>query len=285
MITKVSNQYADIAIVLPVYKERITFFEQISLEQGKKILSNYQFIFAVPEKLNVKCYDVREEDIVERFNDEYFASIPGYNRLLLSTEFYKRFSKYKHILIYQLDCFVFEDRLLEWCQKGYDFIGAPFVREEAGRIEVFSVGNGGLSLRNIAAHLRVLNSFSLIKPPLEFIETYEYPTSRRYYPLIPFMLMSDFIFRNNTHHYFNYTRDNEDHFWGEYVNENFDWYKVPNPEEALGFAFEVAPRALYELNQNQLPFGCHAWWKYDLDFWQPHIEKFGFSISKETTQT
>ena len=28
------------------------------------------------------------------------------------------------MLIYQLDCYLFEDKIDEWCNKGYDYIGA-----------------------------------------------------------------------------------------------------------------------------------------------------------------
>lgn len=273
-------EYKDIAIVIPIYKEELSHFEQIALDQGKKVLSNYQFIFVVPKKLDVAGYDLRKKDKVIRFDDEFFRSVLTYNRLLLSLNFFERLVQYQYILIYQLDCFVFEDRLLEWCNRGYDYVGAPFVKKSEKGVEIFSVGNGGFSIRNITAHIRALKSFSLIKKPIEFVRTYPYPTSRRYYPIFPFQVFIDFIFRNNTHHCFNYTKDNEDHFWGEYVDRNFDWYKVPKPEEALAFAFEVAPRQLYRMNNNQLPFGCHAWWKYDLDFWRPYIEKYGYSLTE-----
>lgn len=52
--------------------------------------------------------------------------------------------------------------------------------------------------------------------------------------------------------------------------ENMKLY-VPSPIEASAFAFERSPRYLYELNNNTLPFGCHAWEKYDMDFWLKFI--------------
>lgn len=47
---------------------------------------------------------------------------------MLSAEFYDRFAAYEYVLIYQLDAFVFADRLAEFCQMGYDYIGAPVRR-------------------------------------------------------------------------------------------------------------------------------------------------------------
>ena len=31
------------------------------------------------------------------------------------------------MLIYQLDAYVFKDELLNWANKGYDYIGAPWL--------------------------------------------------------------------------------------------------------------------------------------------------------------
>jgi len=42
-------------------------------------------------------------------------------------------------------------------------------------------------------------------------------------------------------------------------------------EEGLRFAFEGAPRMCFELNQQKLPFGCHAWAKFDRSFWEPYL--------------
>ncbi|HMC84001.1 MAG TPA: DUF5672 family protein, partial [Chitinophagaceae bacterium] len=70
----------------------------------------------------------------------------------------------------------------------------------------------------------------------------------------------------------------EDQFWGLSLSKKFEWFKVPDYKTAAAFAFEMQPHRLYILNNNQLPFGCHAWWKYDLDFWKPHIEKFGYRL-------
>lgn len=44
---------------------------------------------------------------------------------MLEADFYRRFGKYKYMLIYQLDAFVFSDKLLDFCEMGYDYIGAP----------------------------------------------------------------------------------------------------------------------------------------------------------------
>ena len=55
-------------------------------------------------------------------DDKYFNSafVKAYKDTL-----YSRFEKYEYMLIYQLDAFVFSDRLMEFVEAGYDYIGAP----------------------------------------------------------------------------------------------------------------------------------------------------------------
>jgi hypothetical protein len=60
----------------------------------------------------------------------------------------------------------------------------------------------------------------------------------------------------------------------------FHEFSVAPVEKAIGFSFEKLPQKLYNLNHNNLPFGCHAWFKYDFDFWEPFIIKFGYEFSK-----
>lgn len=65
--------------------------------------------------------------------------------------------------------------------------------------------------------------------------------------------------------------ENEDYFWSDEAVKFYPHFHIPTVEKALGFAFEVAPRMCYEMNQLQLPFGCHAWPRYDRSFWEPFL--------------
>jgi hypothetical protein len=47
--------------------------------------------------------------------------------------------------------------------------------------------------------------------------------------------------------------------------------KLPNWKEGLSFAFEKNPQISYSLLEDSLPFGCHAWEKYNPSFWQKFI--------------
>jgi hypothetical protein len=66
---------------------------------------------------------------------------------------------------------------------------------------------------------------------------------------------------------------NEDEFWSDAAQTYYPEFKVASFETGLHFAFEVAPKLCFELNHRTLPFGCHAWHKYDRDFWEPYVLK------------
>ncbi len=84
--------------------------------------------------------------------------------------------------------------------------------------------------------------------------------------------------RNNTFFLCNNYAANEDGYWGLLIGKKFSWFKVAPPDDAMKFSFEVQPKRFFEENLRKLPFGCHAWIKYDFDFWKSHIESFGYKL-------
>jgi hypothetical protein len=252
-----------VAIVIPIYKQHLLPFEDISLKQCLKVLGNYPVYLAVPESLNVSAYRKYSSRLeVTAFNDDYFKGIEGYNHLMLSREFYRRFKSYKFILIYQLDSFVFKDELIHWCSQNYDYIGAPFVdstwnvslatnmsktriRKYArflfGQVNL-TIGNGGFSLRKVSKLRAMLWLFRKVTEKIDY---------------------------------------NEDLFWSFYIPGRMPFYKIPALEASLKFAFETNPKKCLELNNKQLPFGCHGWEKNDLEFWAPVLKEYGYDIKKD----
>jgi hypothetical protein len=207
-----------------------------------------------------------------------FTSVDGYNTLMLSREFYLRFASYEYILTYQLDAFIFYDNLSYWCDLGYSYVGAPWFEgflPKDKKAHLWKVGNGGFTLRKIADCLRVLNTYSILIPWRQMLDEYwagRLVGLKSYYALTRSLLIG-----NNTHwrfnDYANYRhRHQEDYFWGVLSSEKFDWFRVPSAQEALQFSFEVEPKRMYELNNFQLPMGCHAWEKYDRPFWETFID-------------
>lgn len=225
------------AVVIPTYKKELSELEKISLAQAEKIFEKHDRLFVMPYSLDAPYIAGGMGEI--RFEDSRFESIQAYNELLMDERFYKKFTGYEYILIYQLDAFVFEDRLEHFCGLGYDYIGAPWLAGAQhvldGKTYIMRVGNGGFSLRNVKKCMGLIRK-------------------KRH-------LFSGKI--------------NEDQF---FALGGLDGFKVAPIETALEFAIEREVKKCIEMNGNRLPFGCHAWEKHDLKFWKQYIEAHGYKV-------
>ena len=224
-------------------------FEKISLKQGLHVLGNYSFCLLAPHSMDVGSYMKYHNFQVERFSDSFFISKKAYSELMLCPELYHRFEKYKYMLVFQLDVFVFADRLKEFCDKGYDYVGAPVPRvSPIWRNIGVSVGNGGFSLRRISSVLRVLAKKK------EIFKLYPKVWDENY-----LQIWEDVFFA----------------FCSTISDLNF---KIPKAWEALEFAVENDVRHVYKNMPGKLPFGCHAWWITNYWHWKPIIENFGYLL-------
>lgn len=266
-----------IAVVIPVYRDP-SADELISIHRCFQVLSNYNILLVYPEGYNTLlyqklCTDYGVEINRIKFNAKFFESIAGYNRLLLSEMFYSRFINYDYLLIYQPDAFVFEDRLWEWCEKGYDYIGAPIIGncvDNDFHLEIMRVGNGGFSLRRVQAYLDYFSGKKNVIP-INGIADRINLKSKLYTRWLVWLLMV-FGWHNKPKSYATQWKYNEDDFWScALVGTNYEMSK-PTPREAMSFAFEKFPKELFEITK-ELPFGCHAWKKYQYDlFWKKYIK-------------
>jgi len=262
-------------IIIPIYKEIPDRDDLISLNQVFHVLGNHKITFIHPKSLLLDAYKNFAAHFLS-FDDQYFQNIFGYNQLMLSLEFYKSFSE-KYILIYQTDCFVFKEDLLKWCEKDYDYIGAPWIRS-AENIPLFklifdktiaklksvvnfkgngkwqkdksllynNVGNGGLSLRKREKFIEVLEKIP------EVTKIYLNPkNSGQFYA--------------------------EDVFFSIEPERNGIIFSKPNYKEACLFSIENKQEKAMNINKGKLPFGCHRWNK-EKDFWRPYFSEAGYSI-------
>ena len=276
-----------VCVVIPVYKalNRLSRNEQLSWQQCLRILRSRTIYLACPPTLITEDYiaAAAKQGVVCKatlFAPKYFSSIDGYNRLMLSRQFYSRFAQYDYLLLYQLDAFIFRDELTQWCNMGYSYVGAPWFDKYVSlddSANLWAVGNGGFALRRVADCLRVLNTVAVARSWAEVIQNHSphHPPNlvRRAYLTARYLLCS-----NNTHwlgnDFYRYRKfHQEDYFWGVVCSEKFSWYKVPTPQKALAFAFESAPSRMYVFNHQQLPMGCHAWEKHEPEFWLPFINQ------------
>jgi hypothetical protein len=265
-----------VAVVVPGYKRtQFTADEEISFRHLEHFLSRYDKFLAVPASLEIE----RPGFQLQRFDDSYFGSAMTYNKLMLSPHFYQAFAQYRYILIYHLDALVFSDRLSDWCATEWDYIGAPWLPcSDSPWVGTSRVGNGGFSLRKVSSFLRVLSSDAYWIDPARYWESIALGKSWYSRGLHLPRKWCKHIRRFN-----GVKREvelwplrpdgskNEDHFWSDRATHYDAQFKVAPFRTGLQFAFEVAPRQCYELNERTLPFGCHAWSRYDRSFWEPHL--------------
>lgn len=250
------NKIADCIVVIPIYKTQLSSYEKISLKQGLRILKNYCVKFIAPTTLDTSWYEKYDIDI-KRFPDHFFAGISGYNKLMLSKLFYESFLQYDYLLVYQLDGFVFEDNLEYFISLNYDYIGAPWLNglyvfkynfrgkyklkkifPWFNKVDKVFVGNGGVSLRRIDAFLYMLDH------------------------------CKEIITWNS----------NEDVFFSLLGIRYPELFRVASLEDALKFSFETTVKDCFKKNDCQIPMFCHAWEKWDIDFWRPYFKQFGYDI-------
>lgn len=263
-----------VAVVVPLAnRSNFTEDEKISIRHLTRYLASYDRYLIMPETLEINIEGFKEK----RFQSNYFGSVEANRRLVFAKEFYEAFNDYSFVLIYHLDALVFSDQLTEWCRKGYDYIAPPWVQHKDapywGNSEYEGkVGNGGFSLRKTESFLKVITSNKLAQSPFSAVASaIRYGTSvRKYSALLKLFLYFHPRYngvRNEMESYF----QNEDHFWANRAAHYYPGFKVAPIEEAIKFAFECVPRYSFELNGRRLPFGCHAWNKYERDFWEPFL--------------
>ena len=184
------------------------------------------------------------------------------------------------MLVHQTDAIVFRDEFLEWCDKGYDYIGAPWFAGDTVSDDnaLVGVGNGGLSLRRISSFTAVLEDGELSG---DLTHLYRIPAHFGLRNLSLLKLLMHLSKRGLRLPYrrlfllffFTHRHPNEDLFWGAFARLFSPDFKTPSCEEALAFSIEVNPRRCYRMLKGNLPFGCHAWAKWDRQFWEEMLKR------------
>mgnify|MGYP001173752247 FL=1 len=79
----------------------------------------------------------------------------SYSALLKMPTIYENFTNWSHILIYQTDALIM--RKIDDVYFDFDYIGSPW--SESNQFTKYNAGNGGFSLRNVKASIRVCEKF------------------------------------------------------------------------------------------------------------------------------
>jgi len=169
---RVEPRLSHTAIVVPIYRERLPQDEAYALGRSLPLVAQRPVYFLAPAGLDLSWYSTQwPTATVRRYPDEYFASIRGYNLLLLSPEFYRGFDQHEFLLVLQTDAILLSDELDHWAGQPYDYVGAlwpqgieidvktdRFAGDLHQRVRA-KVGNGGLSVRRIRKCIALLQEF------------------------------------------------------------------------------------------------------------------------------
>ena len=242
------------AIVVPIYKNELNPFEEISLRQLRRVLFEHPIVIIKPNTLTLKNGCFNFEFDIKNFDDHFFQSTATYTELMLNIDFYKEFKRYENILIYQTDAFVFSDRLKEFEDLDRDYIGAPSPKYYWGYL-INQVGNGGFSLRKVKSCMK------LLEHKKEILNKAKQELSSDFY--------SQLI-------------ENEDQFFAYASQDDRYGFCSANIDEAERFSVEFNINDAYGRVRSRLPFGTHRWYKENFDFWWPIIKSFGYSASERS---
>ena len=260
------------AIVVPIYRkiEALSTKETYLIKQVEKVFNSRPLFFASPKSL---CNELKEHHSFKTicFADEFFRDKLTYSKLLCTKEFYESFTDFDYIQVIQTDCWVFEDRLDYFLSCGFDYIGAPWMKngfEGKPQPEIWKVGNGGFSLRKVQTFLSIIEAIKKGKrgriPVFKDLRTGI------------FGKLKNKGIRNNLKHYIK-NPPGEDIFWSIYVPAVFSEkeFRIADHRTASSYSFEVLPQFLFEeITSGELPMGCHAWESNDPSFWSKHIGSF-----------
>ena len=163
-------------IVVPFHKSVPSADEENSLKNTLQVMSSWDVVLILPLGISASWYRsfMKKNNFefrIEILEEGFMGSIEKYNQMCFTPLFYEKFEQYECLLIAHLDAWIFKDVLADWIAKGFDYLGAPLflskrklflqsIRPDDTVARIYSRmlpfgGNGGLSLRNVAAHLRV----------------------------------------------------------------------------------------------------------------------------------
>jgi hypothetical protein len=268
-----------VAIVIPLSNRTdFTLEERISLHHLVHYLGRYDKFLIAPLGMRIEMDGFQ----VKYFARKFFGSAAAHTHLTYAPFFYKAFEDYQYIFIYHLDSLAFADELENWCDKGLDYIGPPWIQcADSPWVTKPRVGNGGFTLMKVETTVKVLylryrqepgrywkdmfnrngRRLDLVIRTLRWLQRW-FPSAK----LVNAPLKDWDEMQNPSLH-----GRNNDAFWSDEAVKYLPDFRVASLEDGLRFAFEVAPRKCYEMNGGRLPFGCHAWARYDRKFWEPFL--------------
>jgi hypothetical protein len=251
-------------VVIPAHADSLAVREQMAFRRAIDCFKNHPIFLLVPDGLDIGAFYKLGRGFEPVFiNPKFLSSVSAYNHLKCSAFFYRMFLKYSHILTFELDSYVFNDELAYWCSQPFDYIGAPWTGGWAQKL-VRKVGNSGFSLRTTQSCLEIAETRERLAF-IAFVRPYAIRSlllKVKYFRKLRHIILADC--------------EAEDHFWSLCAPESFPGFNVAPYEAARLFSFEETPSVLFTENGRKLPFGCHAWHRYETAFWKQFIPARAF---------
>ena len=241
-------------VVIPAHKQMAAYEKLAYAKIHSTLVDKTNVYLLCPSELDTSEYESMFPEIkVKRIDGKWFKSLDSYNSMCVSKWFYEMFSEYEYMLICQLDVWLNKDDILEWCKKGYDYIGAPIVVSTArwhnyridtdGNVIITpAVGNGGFSLRKISTFIEITD-----------LDSYLFKRYNITKEVIDNIKFEDLWFCDELSKYYDLER--------------------PNYKEAFKFAIDMNPDLVEtQYNVTELPTAIHAFDK-NIPYWRTKIKE------------
>ena len=232
---------------IPIYKSDLTTTEKASLTQLCKIIQNkFEICLICPEDLNLREYiDIADKYEVKLSTlfcaKQYFIGTASYSYMCETADFYKCFSEYKYLFIYQLDGWIFEDNVQKYLDLDVDYIGSPW-NVGSFNLQCDTIGNGGVSLRKVQKFIDVCNSFTPEDYEKDLVKT-------------------------------------EDLFFCKTMRTKVN-FKLPTVQIGSNFSLcGLWGRFMTKYNDGKLPMCLHAWYRDYSTYWKKYINLDDFETT------
>ncbi len=266
---------------MPIISTELGLSEQVSIQSLSNLKENYPILFIGTRDSYTSNLNKLRELLSDRpfnfseFDSRYFESLISYSNLLMTSRFYKRFSSYDYMLIFQTDALILRGDLNTFIRLDKAYIGAPWIDKNRATKKLL-IGNGGLSLRKVDYFIEITRLNSIFPSKWWF----KFPQQRflrwgivgLLFPLFCVLDVVVKVFGRSL--FFDKMRlfsTAEDVSFAKWLGHHHA--DMPTLEEAVDFSFESNPQRCYDINNQRLPFGCHAWERYDLEFWKAHVSE------------
>ena len=153
-------------IVIPTHKEKLDGNDELSFKRCIDVFGGKREIkLVVPNSIDTKYYEQYGDVIkIYKVNDKWLSSIKEYNYMCCNIDFWSLFKDYDYVLIYQTDCWVFDDRLDYFMGLDYDWYGAPWPHLKD------KVGNGGFFFFFFSKMLSIAQKYTYKSDSIEGVE-------------------------------------------------------------------------------------------------------------------